>query len=103
MRILRRVCCTSAAGLTFLGLIGVLSGGTARAEEQSYAPHPDSDRLEEVVVTARKREESLQNTPIAISAYTAADIEARQLTNLSQISASTPSLVIAPAPQVGNP
>ena len=28
------------------------------------------DTLEEVVVTARKREESLQETPVAVSAFT---------------------------------
>ena len=33
--------------------------------------------LEEVVVTARKREESLQDTPIAISAFTGDNMEAR--------------------------
>jgi 2-keto-4-pentenoate hydratase/2-oxohepta-3-ene-1,7-dioic acid hydratase in catechol pathway len=56
----------------------------------------------EIVVTARKREESLEKTPISISAYTAADLESRSLNNLSQISASTPSLSIAPSPQAAN-
>jgi iron complex outermembrane recepter protein len=59
--------------------------------------------VEEVIVTARKREEDLQSTPIAISAFTAGDIENRGFNNLAQIAASTPSLTIAPAPQSGNP
>lgn len=53
--------------------------------------------LEEVVVTARKREESLQDTPISITAFGSADLEARQLTSIHQISESTPNLVFDPS------
>ncbi len=49
--------------------------------------------LEEIVVTARKREESLLDTPISITAFTAADLEAKQITTLNQIAESTPNLV----------
>lgn len=52
--------------------------------------------LEEVVVTARKREESLQDTPISITAFGSADLEARQLSSIHQISESTPNLVFDP-------
>jgi iron complex outermembrane recepter protein len=59
--------------------------------------------LEEVVVTARRREESLQRTPVSISAYTANDLAARQIDNISQISNSTPNLVFnASAPISGS-
>ncbi len=33
--------------------------------------------MEEIVVTARKREESIQDTPIAVSAFSGASLEAR--------------------------
>jgi iron complex outermembrane receptor protein len=85
-----------AATLATLAFTANLS----RAQEAGVgAP---GDQLMEIVVTARKREESLEKTPIAISAYTAADLESRSLNNLSQISASTPSLSIAPSPQAAN-
>ncbi len=42
--------------------------------------------LEEIVVTARKREESLQEIPIAISAFSADDIEAAGFTTLEDLS-----------------
>ena len=48
--------------------------------------------LEEIVVTARKREESLQDTPVSVSAFTANDLDARQIDNISQISDATPNL-----------
>ncbi len=50
--------------------------------------------LEEIVVTARKRVESIQDTPISITAFTGADLQARQLDNISQIGESTPNLVL---------
>ncbi|MFV3075523.1 TonB-dependent receptor [Niveispirillum fermenti] len=60
--------------------------------------------LEEIVVTARKRAENLQDTPIAITAVTGAAIEEKGLTSLSEISYSTPNLVLnGSAPLSGNP
>jgi iron complex outermembrane recepter protein len=47
--------------------------------------------LEEVVVTARYREEKLQQTPIAITAITAEDIEQRGFTNATDIAYSVPN------------
>ncbi|MEM7283070.1 MAG: TonB-dependent receptor plug domain-containing protein, partial [Pseudomonadota bacterium] len=44
------------------------------------------DALEEIIVTARKREESLQDIPIAITAVSATDILEGGLTSLEDIS-----------------
>lgn len=49
--------------------------------------------LEEVVVTAQKREESLQDTPISVTAFTTAAIEKRNISNISEIADFTPNLV----------
>jgi iron complex outermembrane receptor protein len=46
--------------------------------------------LEEVVVTAQKREERLQDVPIAISAVGADALEANRVTDLYTLAASTP-------------
>ena len=48
--------------------------------------------LEEIIVTARKREENLQSTPIAISAFTDKDLEYRQVNSTDQLSDITPNL-----------
>src|SRR3970040_65180 len=48
--------------------------------------------LEEITVTARRREQNLQDVPIAISAVTAQAIEDRGLTNVAQISDFTPNV-----------
>lgn len=52
-----------------------------------------SDGLGDIVVTARRREENLQKVPISITAYSAKDLQARQIDNVSQIAQSTPNLV----------
>src|SRR5690606_10425467 len=48
--------------------------------------------LEEVVVTARRREESLQDVPVAISAFGEAELEARGVDELGQLNAVAPNV-----------
>jgi iron complex outermembrane receptor protein len=60
------------------------------------AAESGSQGLEEVVVTAQFREEKLQTTPIAISAFTAQNIEARGLANVTDLDAFVPNAVIQP-------
>ena len=50
----------------------------------------ESAALEEVIVTARKREENLQEIPIAITAVSAADILEGNVTGLEDIAALAP-------------
>lgn len=47
--------------------------------------------VEEIVVTARFREENIQSTPIAITAISAADLEARSLENVEDIGLAIPN------------
>jgi len=48
--------------------------------------------LEEIVVTARKREESLQDTPVAVTALTADALEVRAVQSLDAVSQFVPNL-----------
>jgi len=50
--------------------------------------------LEEITVTARRTEESLQTVPVAVSALTAADINDLQITNFSDVGQTVPNLNI---------
>ena len=49
-------------------------------------------RLEEVVVTATKRTESLQDVPVAVTALTSADIDARGFTNYADFVNTVPNM-----------
>ncbi|GGD58387.1 TonB-dependent receptor [Erythrobacter arachoides] len=55
---------------------------------------------EVILVTARRREESLQDTPVAISAFSAETLEDRQIVQTSDLERITPSLQFKPAGQL---
>ncbi|MBP1685265.1 MAG: TonB-dependent receptor, partial [Deltaproteobacteria bacterium] len=50
--------------------------------------------IEEITVTAQKREESIQETPISVTALTAQALEARGVGNVVELAASVPNLRI---------
>lgn len=58
-----------------------------------YAAEPGEGAIEEIVVTAQKREQLLQETPVAITAFTAEAIEDGQIDGVRKIAQLTPSLV----------
>jgi iron complex outermembrane receptor protein len=74
----------------FAALGASISGFVAAQSAQEPGP---STQLTEIVVTAQYREEKLQDTPIAISAFTSAAIEQQGATKLSDILNSAPSVV----------
>jgi iron complex outermembrane receptor protein len=51
--------------------------------------------LEEIIVTARKREESLQETPVAISAFSAEALEVAGIANTRDLQESVPGLIFS--------
>ena len=55
---------------------------------------------EAIIVTARRREESLQDAPVAISAFTPQILEDRQIHQTSDLERITPSLQFKPAGQL---
>jgi iron complex outermembrane receptor protein len=64
--------------------------------QDAAQPGTSSDvGLEEIVVTAQKRAENLQSTPLAISALSAEAIEARSITSVANLAAIAPSLTVA--------
>ena len=71
------------AGLFGLGSVG------APAQEPGAA---GGGVLEEITVTARRREESLQDTPISITAFTGDALQQRQINFLSELGPFTPNM-----------
>ena len=67
----------------------LIGASMALLTESAYA-----DGLEEIVVTARKREESILNIPVAVTAISGERLDRYQLRSLEQISASTPELTV---------
>ena len=71
-----------------LGLLGTLS---AQAQ-QAAAPAPDTGKLETVIITATKRAQPLQTTPIAVTVVSGAQLEEANLNNLSTIVQQMPTV-----------
>ena len=71
------------AGLTMLGVAGTDVLSSAYAQQLA---------LEEITVTARKRSESLQDIPLSITAFSAADIEAGAFRDLGDVALQTAGL-----------
>lgn len=80
--------------LAYFGLATTLVGfvGGAHAQEAEQTPE-EPKTLDLVVVTATKRAENLQDVPISISAFSAAQIEATGSQNLQDLASSIPNLV----------
>jgi iron complex outermembrane receptor protein len=84
-----------------VGLLLASTAQTALAQSETAANKSFDYAIEEVVVTARKRAESVQETPIAITAFSASQLEARSLTNLVETAAYIPNVVMNVAPRAG--
>jgi iron complex outermembrane receptor protein len=62
------------------------------AGERSGGPElPQEGRLEEIVVTAQKRAENLQDTPIAISAFSGGQLRERGVVDVGDLGRLTPN------------
>jgi len=83
----------------WLAATGVCVATPAVAQQ----PAVSTTQLEEIVVTARKREESLQSTPVAVTAFTAEALERQQISSTEDLDRVTPNLQFTSyAPLSGN-
>src|SRR5262245_47708525 len=80
---LPRLC---AASLSVISLM-LLPVPMALSEEAT-----ERARLEEVIVTAQKRSENVQNVPIAMQAYTADELQKARVSELTDITRMAPNL-----------
>lgn len=72
---------------------------TAIASGQVWAQQAESGGgLEEIVVTAQKREQSLQDVPIAVTAITQDTIQANRIVSVNDLSSIAPGVTVKPSP-----
>lgn len=87
----------SPLALAIAGLVPVLA---AQAQEQGISAQASEGRtLEEVSVTAQKREESLQDAPISIIALSEESLEKMGVTDLMDVQHAVPNVSFTPFPQ----
>ncbi|MBX3693780.1 MAG: TonB-dependent receptor [Steroidobacteraceae bacterium] len=72
----------------------MLAGSVAFVLAAAPVAAQDSGALEEIIVTAQKREQRLQDVPFSVAALSAADIEASNVVKLDQVALYTPGLYL---------
>jgi len=80
-----------------IGLTLSLAAVQAHAQDAAPAAAPASDEavtLDAVQVTARKREETLQEVPVAVTAFTAESLDKLNIRDISDLDAQVPNLTI---------
>lgn len=79
-----------------LAAMALFGWSVSRAQEQASSPAP-AGGLEEIVVTAEKRTESLQNVPISVAALTSDELVRRGITSVASLmDGDVPSLRVEP-------
>jgi iron complex outermembrane receptor protein len=71
--------------------------GAAVAAAAAPTAQADAGQIDELVVTARRREETLKDVPIAVSAYTQAAMERTGVRDITDLQKTTPSLTLQTA------
>ncbi len=81
------------AGVAF----AALASAAAPVSAQQASGDPEASTVEDIVVTARRREESLQDVPIAVTAFTEETLQNQQIEDLTDVARYTPGVQIQEA------
>jgi iron complex outermembrane recepter protein len=74
-----------------------LAGTQSRADDRAAsADTKQSSTLDEIIVTARKREENLQDTPVSVTAFSAASLERKSIYMFGGLDNYVPNLEMNP-------
>ena len=76
------------------GLAGLMAFALPHAALGEDAGEAGADIIEEVIVTATKREESIQDVPIAVSAFLGEDLAARGVEDIYGLAEVSPSIAV---------
>lgn len=98
--------CTKKSFLTTLSaaILSITTAESGVAEEtldQSMSKN-SSNQIDEIIVTARKIEESIQTVPISITALSGLDLERLSVRNIMDLQNQVPNLVLQPSTSDNN-
>ncbi|SLK12754.1 TonB-dependent receptor plug domain-containing protein [Novosphingobium mathurense] len=76
-----------------------LTAASAQAQS-SYGTNDETDsgQLSEIVVTAQKRSENIQDVPLSVSAFSAQEMAKHNQRDIQDLTGRVPSLTISPSP-----
>ena len=84
-----------SAMLSTISIASLGLGTVAYAQDEAAADETDNPYEEEIIVTATKREQTLQDVPVAVSVTSAAAIERAQVRDLKDLQTLVPSLRVS--------
>ena len=82
----------SVSGLLIPCLLFAGPGAYAQAPPAGETPASTAESLDEIMVTARRRAESLQDTPVAVTALSAASLERQQVVSTTDLDKIAPNI-----------
>ncbi len=77
-----------------VAVLGLAIAGQASAQDAPATAN--ANQVDEIVVTAQKREQNLQEVPAAVSAFGAQQLEAQSVQALTDLNSKVPNVVLAP-------
>jgi outer membrane receptor protein involved in Fe transport len=77
-----------------LSLVLGLWTGAARAQTPEAPSQPQASGVGEIIVTAQRRAQNVQDVPISVSAFTAEALQERAVSDISQITNLTPNVTL---------
>ncbi len=78
-----------------IALLAPIAGAGAQPAEADTSGGASAGAMEEIVVTARRREERVQSVPIAITAFTGRDVAEKRIATAQDLQKFVPSLIVS--------
>src|SRR3984957_4839656 len=89
---MKRTAASQVLALASACTLAFLLYGEASAQQAATPVEGKGDALEEIVVTAQKRESTVETTPISITALSGADLQDRGITDITGVVQSVPGV-----------
>lgn len=74
--------------------LAVIAAATTIGAAPAFAQDEEGASLDEIVVTAQRREESLQDVPVAITAFTEEDLQRAAATGIQDVASRAPGVTL---------
>lgn len=91
--LMRSILLCGTASLLFLGLSSTAQAQDAPAPAAAPAAAPSEDGVTDIVVTAQRRRQSLQDVPVAVSAFSGDSLVTKQITTTLDLARLVPNMV----------
>ena len=94
---MRALSINALRGVSLLALMAPLAPAVAQAQTQSAPAAQEATSLTEIIVTARRRDESVQDVPAVVNAVTAEALQKTNIRNLTEVQTLVPGLTLTTA------